>query len=68
MDGTWKGPFSAPATGMNGLIARTEGKGLRYEATMAARLEGGQSEAAGSTLNITNADSVTLVMALATSL
>ncbi len=67
MDGTWKGPFSAPATGMDGLIARTEGKGLRYEAALAARLEGGRSEAAGSTLNIRNADAVTLVLAVATS-
>ena len=67
MDGTWKGPFSAPPTGMDGLIARTEGKGLRYEAALAARLEGGRSEAAGSTLNITNADAVTLVLAVATS-
>jgi len=60
MDGTWKGPFSAPPSGMAGLIARTEGNGLRYEAALAARLEGGRSEAAGSTLNITNADAVTL--------
>jgi len=67
MDGTWKGPFSAPASGMAGLIARTEGNGLRYEAALAARLEGGQSEADGATLKITNADAVTLVMALATS-
>ena len=31
---------------MDGLIARTEGKGLRYEAALAARLEGGKSETA----------------------
>lgn len=67
MDGTWKGPFSAPATGMNGLIARTKGKGLRYEASMTARLEGGQSEATDSMLKIKNADAVTLVLAIATS-
>ncbi len=67
MDGTWKGPFSAPATGMNGLIARTEGEGLRFKAVMMARQEGGQSEGADSFRNITNADSVTLVLALATS-
>jgi alpha-L-fucosidase 2 len=67
MDGTWKGPFSAPATGMDGLIARTEGNGLRYEAALVARLEGGQSEATGSTLNISNADAVTLVLTIATS-
>ncbi|MGA2854251.1 MAG: glycoside hydrolase family 95 protein [Verrucomicrobiota bacterium] len=67
MDGAWKGPFAAQASGMAGLIARTEGKGLGYEAALAAQLEGGHSEAAGSTLNITNADAVTLVVAVATS-
>jgi alpha-L-fucosidase 2 len=67
MDGTWKGPFSAPRTGMAGLIARTSGKGLGYEAALVAQLEGGLSAAAGSTLNITNANAVTLVVAVATS-
>ncbi len=67
MDGTWKGPFPAPPTGMNGLIARTEGDGLRYEAALSARLEGGRSTVSGSTLNIQDADAVTLVVALATS-
>ena len=67
VNGTWKGPFSAPATGMNGLIARTEGTGLRYQVALTARLEGGTSEAAGSTLHIANADAVTLVVSIATS-
>jgi alpha-L-fucosidase 2 len=67
MDGTWKGPFSAPPTGMAGLIARTAGKGLGYQAALVAHLEGGRSESAGSTLNITDANAVTLVMAVATS-
>jgi len=67
MDGAWKGPFAAPPTGMAGLIARTAGKGLGYEAALVAQLEGGRSEAAGSTLNITNADAVTLVVSVATS-
>ncbi|MCY2954428.1 MAG: glycoside hydrolase family 95 protein [Planctomycetota bacterium] len=67
MDGTWKGPFSAPPTGMDGLIARTKGEGLRYEAALSARLEGGKSETVGSTLNIRNANAVTLVLAVATS-
>ncbi len=43
MDGAWKGPFSAPPTGMNGLIARTEGVGLHYEVALDARLEGGRA-------------------------
>jgi alpha-L-fucosidase 2 len=67
MDGQWKGPFAAPPTGMAGLIARTSGNGLRYEAALNARLEGGKSEANGSTLNIANADAVTLVMSVNTS-
>jgi alpha-L-fucosidase 2 len=67
MSGAWKGPFSAPPTGMAGLIARTAGKGLEYQASLLARLEGGRSEAAGTTLNITNADAVTLVVSVATS-
>ena len=50
MDGTWKGPFPGPANGMAGLIAHTTGKGLRYEAALAARPEGGASEATNSTL------------------
>ena len=67
MDGQWVGPFSAPSTGMNGLIARTKGKGLRYEASLVARVEGGESEASGDTLKFKNADAVTLVMSIATS-
>jgi alpha-L-fucosidase 2 len=67
MNGTWKGPFAAPATGMNGLIARTQGPGLRYQASLSARLEAGKSEADGGVLSIKNADAVTLVTAIATS-
>jgi alpha-L-fucosidase 2 len=67
MDGAWKGPFSGPATGMAGLIAHTSGKGLSYEAALAAQLEGGRSESSGNALTITNADAVTLVVAIATS-
>jgi len=67
MSGAWKGPFSEPPTGMAGLIARTAGRGLEYQAVLTARLEGGRSEAEGSTLRISNADAVTLVVAIATS-
>jgi len=67
MDGAWQGPFAASATGMAGLIARTKGKGIAYEAAVDVRLEGGQSAADGATVTITNANAVTLVLALATS-
>jgi alpha-L-fucosidase 2 len=67
MNGAWKGPFSDPPTGMGGLIARTSGKGLSYEAALMARTEGGRLEANGATLTITNADAVTLVVSIATS-
>ena len=39
----------------------------RLRSGLAAQLEGGRSEAAGATLNIINADAVTLVVAIATS-
>jgi alpha-L-fucosidase 2 len=67
MNGTWKGPFPPPRQGNPMQIARTDGKGERYEVSLAARLEGGKSEAIGSTLAIRNADAVTLVTAIATS-
>ena len=67
MNGTWKGPFAAPATGMAGLIARTAGEGLRYQAAMVIRHDGGLSGADASTEKIRDADAVTLVVALATS-
>ncbi len=67
MDGAWKGPFSAASTGMGGLIARTKGEGLKYQAALAAQLDGGTSEGNGSTLNIHSANAATLVVAIATS-
>lgn len=67
MSGAWKGPFSAPPTGMAGLIARTSGEGLRYQAALVARPEGGRSEADGAELKFVNADAVTLVLSIATS-
>ncbi len=67
MNGIWKGPFSEPASGMAGLIARTAGDGLRYQAALMVRHEGGQAEADTLSETILNADSVTLVLALATS-
>jgi alpha-L-fucosidase 2 len=67
MNGTWKGPFPPPRPGNPMQIARTDGKGEGYQVALAARLEGGTSDAAGSTLTIKNANAVTLVTAIATS-
>ncbi len=67
MDGMWKGPFPPPRAGNPMQIARTDGTGERYEASLTARLEGGTSEAAGTTLQFRNADAVTLITAIATS-
>jgi alpha-L-fucosidase 2 len=62
MDGCWKGPITN-----NWLIGRVEGQGLRFQARLVARLEGGYSEAAGGSLRIHEANSATLIVAAATS-
>ncbi len=61
MDGHWKGPVKGD------WIGPTSGEGLRFETALVARSEGGKSEAIGSSLQITGADAVTLVLAAATS-
>jgi len=63
LDGTWRRPSSQT----NWLIAPVEGEGLRFEAAMAARAEGGQSEATADSVRIRNADAVTLFLTTATS-
>jgi alpha-L-fucosidase 2 len=63
LDGTWRRPSSQT----NWLIAPVEGEGLRFEVTMAARAEGGQSEATTDSMRIRNADAVTLILTTATS-
>ncbi len=62
MDGCWKGPITN-----NWLIAPVEGKGLRFQTVLQALNEGGRSEAADNGVRILGADSVTLVVAAATS-
>jgi alpha-L-fucosidase 2 len=66
-DGQWKGPFPPPRAGNPMQIARTDGVGLRYEAALSARRDGGTSEAANTRLSFHGANAVTLVVALATS-
>jgi alpha-L-fucosidase 2 len=52
---------------MDGLIARTEGDGLRYKAAMLFHPEGGRSENGNAGTNVRDANAVTVVLALATS-
>ena len=63
LDGTWR----KPGSGTNWLIAPVEGPGLRFEAAMTARAEGGQSEATADSVRIRKADAVTLILTTATS-
>lgn len=63
MEGSWKGPIPEK----NPLIAPVEGTGLRFQAALVARPDGGSSEATGDSLRLHGANSVTLVLAAATS-
>ncbi|MEI7835539.1 MAG: glycoside hydrolase family 95 protein [Planctomycetota bacterium] len=62
-DGCWKGPIP----GDNWLIGRVEGEGLRFQARVVVRPEGGRVEAAGECLAVRGADAVTFVVTAATS-
>ena len=62
MEGCWKGPITN-----NWLVAPVEGKGLRFEAGLLARPEGGRAEAAEGSVRIEGANAVTLIVAAATS-
>ena len=62
MDGCWKGPMKK-----DWLIAPVEGRGLRFQTALAARTEGGTSEATETSLHIKGADSVTFIVSAATS-
>ena len=62
MEGCWKGPITN-----NWLIARVDGKGLRFQADLEARNEGGRAEAADDAVRIQGANSVTFVVTAATS-
>ena len=63
MDGCWKGPIP----GNNWLIARVEGKGLRFQAALLALPEGGRSGAADAGVRIQGANAITFVVTAATS-
>lgn len=63
VDGSWKKPGSET----NWLIAPVEGGGLKFEAALVARREGGSSEATNDSLRIQGADAVTFILTIATS-
>ena len=62
MDGRWKGPITN-----NWLIAPVEGKGLKVQALLTAILDGGASDGVKDCLRISRANSVTLLVSVATS-
>jgi alpha-L-fucosidase 2 len=63
MDGSWR----KSANETNWLVAPVEGQGLKFEAAMIARPEGGTSEATKDGLRIEKADAVTFLFTTATS-
>jgi alpha-L-fucosidase 2 len=64
MNGTWKGPLPPPS---NSLIAKVEGKGLKFQTILLALPSNGQQSISDTSLIINNADSVTLILTAATS-
>jgi len=61
MDGRWRGPVKGD------WIGPVSGDGLGFQAALVVRTEGGKSEATDSSLQITGANAVTLVVTAATS-
>jgi alpha-L-fucosidase 2 len=67
-DGIWtKKPMWNGTKWTEGLISNVDGPGLKYEVALAATVDGGKSEAAADSLQITGANSVTLLVTTATS-
>jgi alpha-L-fucosidase 2 len=63
LNGTWR----KPGAQTNWLVAPVEGNGLRFQAAMTVRSEGGQSSATADSVRIQKADAVTLILTTATS-
>jgi alpha-L-fucosidase 2 len=63
MEGCWKGPMTPD----NWLIAKVEGKGMRFQTVLRALPEGGRSEASDDKLRVEKADAVTFIVAVGTS-
>ena len=62
MDGHWLGPITN-----NWLIASVEGKGLAFQAALAAQADGGHVEASQDALRVREANAVTFLVTAATS-
>ena len=65
MKGIWQGPL--PKNRLSSLIANVEGTGLKFQTTMLAFPENGEQVVSDTSLVIKNADSVTLILTIATS-
>lgn len=62
LDGAWRGPITN-----NWLIAPVEGKGLRFQAVLLTRNEGGRVESSDSGAHVIGANAVTFLVTAATS-
>lgn len=62
LDGVWEGPLPR-----YWLIAPEEGKGMKFQTVLKARVEGGRSGVAKNKLRVQKADAVTLLLTAATS-
>ena len=65
MEGIWQGPL--PKNRLSSLIANVDGTGLRYQTTLLALPENGKQSVSDTSLVISNANSVTLILTTATS-
>ena len=65
MKGIWHGPL--PKNRLSSLIANVEGTGLKFQTIMLAIPEDGEQSVSDSSLTINNANSVTLILTIATS-
>lgn len=63
MVGSWRNPGSET----NWLVAKVDGEGLKFETAMLAKADGGSSDATTNSVRFENANSVTLVLTIATS-
>jgi alpha-L-fucosidase 2 len=65
MKGIWHGPL--PKNMLSSLIANVDGNGMKFQTTMLAFPENGEQSVTDTSLVINNANSVTLILTIATS-